>query len=144
MWAQDWELVWSDEFDGNGSIDSGNWFHQTQLPLGGSWYNGEIQHYTDRIDNSYVSNGTLKIVAKEETYTDQGYTKEYTSARLNSKYAFTYGKVEIRAKLPEGIGTWPALWMLGKNIDEPGAYWETQGYGTTPWTACGEVDIISL
>ena len=95
-----------------------------------------------RTQNSYVSNGTLKIVAKAETFTDQGYTKEYTSARLNSKYAFTYGKVEIRAKLPEGIGTWPALWMLGKNIDEPGAYWQTEGYGTTPWPACGEVDIM--
>ncbi len=105
--AQDWQLVWSDEFDGNGAINSTKWFHQTQLPLGGSWYNGEVQHYTDRIDNSYVSNGTLKIVAKEETYTDQGYTKEYTSARLNSKYAFTYGKVEIKAKLPQGAGTVP-------------------------------------
>ena len=140
--AQDWQLVWSDEFDGNGAINSTNWFHQTQLPMGGGWYNGEVQHYTDRIDNSYVSNGTLKIVAKKETYTDQGHTKEYTSARLNSKYAFTYGKVEIRAKLPQGFGTWPAIWMLGKNINEPGAYWETQGYGTTPWPACGEVDIM--
>ena len=140
--AQDWQLVWSDEFDGNGAINSTNWFHQTQLPLGWEWYNGEVQHYTDRIDNSYVSNGTLKIVAKKETYTDQGHTKEYTSARLNSKYAFTYGKVEIRAKLPQGFGTWPAIWMLGKNINEPGAYWETQGYGTTPWPACGEVDIM--
>lgn len=141
-WTQDWELVWSDEFNSNGAINSENWFHQTQLPLSGSWYNGEIQHYTDRTDNSYVSNGTLKIVAKAETFTDQGYTKEYTSARLNSKYAFTYGKVEIRAKLPQGIGTWPALWMLGKNINEPGAYFQTQGYGTTPWPACGEVDIM--
>ena len=140
--AQDWQLVWSDEFDGNGAINSTNWFHQTQLPLGWGWYNGEVQHYTDRIDNSYVSNGTLKIVAKKETYTDQGHTKEYTSARLNSKYAFTYGKVEIRAKLPQGFGTWPAIWMLGKNINEPGAYWQTQGYGTTPWPACGEVDIM--
>jgi len=142
IWTQNWELVWSDEFEGNGEINSENWFHQTQLPLAGSWYNGEIQHYTNRTENSYVSNGTLKIVAKAETFTDQGYTKEYTSARLNSKYAFTYGKVEIRAKLPEGIGTWPALWMLGKNIDEPGAYWQTMGYGTTPWPACGEVDIM--
>ena len=116
IWTQDWELVWYDEFEGNGEINSENWFHQTQLPLEGSWYNGEIQHYTNRTENSYVSNGTLKIVAKKETFTDQEYTKEYTSARLNSKYAFTYGKVEIRAKLPEGIGTWPALWMLGHAI----------------------------
>ena len=65
-YSQDWQLVRSDEFDGNGAINSENWFHQTQLPIGGSWYNGEVQHYTDRVDNSYVSNGTLKIVAKEE------------------------------------------------------------------------------
>ena len=135
-------LVWNDEFDGSGAIDSEKWFHQTQLPNGNSWYNNEIQHYTDRLDNSYVSDGTLKIVAKKETYTDQGQTKEYTSARLNSKYAFTYGRVEVRAKLPEGVGTWPAIWMLGQNISEPGAYWQTQGYGTTSWPYCGEIDIM--
>ncbi len=135
-------LIWSDEFDGSGAIDSEKWFHQTQLPNGNSWYNNEIQHYTDRLDNSYVSDGTLKIIAKKETYTDQGQTKEYTSARLNSKYAFTYGRVEVRAKLPEGVGTWPAIWMLGQNISEPGAYWQTQGYGTTSWPYCGEIDIM--
>jgi len=89
-----------------------------------------------------VEDGILNIVAKKETFSDQGYTKEYTSARLNSKYAFTYGKVEIRAKLPTGIGTWPAIWMLGKNINEDGAYWDNQGYGTTGWPACGEIDIM--
>jgi len=136
------ELVWNDEFDGDGEINSINWFHQTKLPWGSTWFNGEIQHYTDRADNSYVSNGTLKIVAKKESYTDQGHTKDYTSARLNSKYAFMYGLVEIRAKLPQGVGTWPAIWMVGKNIDETGAYWETQGYGTTSWPYCGEVDIL--
>ncbi len=135
-------LVWNDEFDGSGAIDSEKWFHQTQLPNGNSWYNNEIQHYTDRLDNSYVSDGTLKIVAKKETYTDQGQTKEYTSARLNSKYAFTYGLVEVKAKLPEGVGTWPAIWMLGQNISEPGAYWQTLGYGTTSWPYCGEIDIM--
>ncbi len=138
----EYTLVWNDEFDGNGAIDSTKWFHQTQLPNGYSWYNNELQHYTDRIENSYVSNGTLKIVAKEETYSDQGQTKEYTSARLNSKYAFTYGRVEVRAILPEGVGTWPAIWMLGQNINEVGAYWQTQGYGTTSWPDCGEVDIM--
>ncbi len=135
-------LVWSDEFDGTGMIDTSKWFHQTQLPNGNSWYNGEIQHYTDRTDNSIVSNGTLKIIAQEETYTDQGVTKNHTSARLNAKFAFTYGKVEVRAKLPTGVGTWPAIWMLGKNISEPGAYWQTQGFGTTGWPACGEIDIM--
>jgi beta-glucanase (GH16 family) len=135
-------LVWSDDFDTDGAINSANWFHQTQIPSGGSWYNGEIQHYTDRTENSYVSDGKLYITAKKETFTDQGYTKSHTSARLNSKFAFTYGKVEIRAQLPTGIGTWPAIWTLGKNINEDGAYWETQGFGTTNWPACGEIDIM--
>ena len=136
------QLIWSDEFDGSGAIDSDKWFHQTQLPSSGSWYNNEIQHYTDRIDNTYVSNGSMHLVAKKETYTDQGHTKQYTSARLNSKIAFTYGKVEVRAILPTGVGTWPAIWMLGKNISEAGAYWQTQGYGTVSWPACGEIDIM--
>ena len=135
-------MVWYDEFDGNGAIDTSKWYHQTQLPNGNSWYNGEIQHYTDRVQNSHVSDGTMKIVAQRETYTDQGHTKDFTSARLNSKFAFTYGKVEVRARLPEGVGTWPAIWMLGQNISEPGAYWETQGYGTTGWPFCGEIDIM--
>lgn len=135
-------LVWADEFNVNGPIDTAKWFHQTQLPISGSWYNGEIQHYTNRLDNSYVDNGALHIVAKKETFTDQGYTKTHTSARLNSKFAFTYGRVEVRAILPTGIGTWPAIWMLGKNINENGAYWDNQGFGTTPWPACGEIDIM--
>ena len=138
----EYTLIWNDEFDGSGAIDPSKWFHQTQLPNGNSWFNNELQHYTNRLDNSYISDGTLKIVAKKETYTDQGQTKEYTSARLNSKYAFTYGKVEVKAKLPEGVGTWPAIWMLGQNISEPGAYWQTQGYGTTSWPHCGEIDIM--
>ena len=135
-------LVWSDEFDVDGAIDGSKWFHQTQLPNGTSWYNGELQHYTDRIENSYVQNGHLYIVAKDETFTDQNVTKEYTSARLNSKFAFTYGRIEVKAKLPTGDGTWPAIWMLGKNINEPGAYWQTQGFGTTSWPDCGEIDIM--
>ena len=135
-------LIWADEFNVNGQIDTSKWFHQTQLPLGGSWFNGEIQHYTNRLDNSYVDNGALHIVAKKETFTDQGFTKSYTSARLNSKFAFTNGRVEVRAILPTGVGTWPAIWMLGKNIDEDGAYWDNEGYGTTPWPACGEIDIM--
>ena len=136
------KLVWSDEFNGSGAIDTGKWFHQTQLPPSGSWFNGEIQHYTNRTTNSSVSNGTMKLIAQKETFTDQGETKNYTSARLNSKYAFTYGKVEVRAKLPQGVGTWPAIWMLGQNIDEDGAYWDIQGFDTTPWPACGEIDIM--
>jgi beta-glucanase (GH16 family) len=123
-------------------LDSNKWHHQTVIPNGWSWFNGEQQHYTDRMENSYISDGTLKIVAQKEQFTDQGVTKQYTSARLNSKFAFTYGRVEVRAKMPIGHGTWPAIWMLGKNITERGAYWETQGYGTTSWPACGEIDIM--
>ena len=134
-------LVWSDEFDYTGPIDSEKWHHQTLLPNGGSWYNGEIQHYTNRIENSFVSDGTLKIMAIRENYTQQGVTKEFTSARLNSKFAFTYGRVEVRAKLPFGVGTWPAIWTLGQNITEPGGYFYSN-YGTTPWPACGEIDIM--
>lgn len=136
------KLVWQDEFNYTGAVDNTKWFHQTQLPAGGSWFNGEIQHYTDRIENAEVSEGTLKIRAKAEGFTDQGITKNYTSARLNSKYAFTYGKVEIRAKLPSGVGTWPAMWTLGQNIDEDGAYWDNQGFDNTSWPACGELDIM--
>ena len=134
-------LVWSDEFDGNGPINSTKWFPQTQLPNGNSWYNSELQHYTNRQVNSNVTNGILSIIAKRETFTDQGKTKQYTSARLNSKFAFKYGRVEVRAKLPIGAGTWPAIWMLGKNIIEPGGYW-TSTYGSVGWPACGEIDIM--
>lgn len=134
-------LVWSDEFDGSGAVNSTNWFHQTKLPSGGSWHNGEIQHYTNRQVNSYISNGILNIIAKKETFTDQGKTKQYTSARLNSKFAFKYGRVEVRAKLPTGVGTWPAIWMLGQNILESGGYWSST-HGTASWPACGEIDIM--
>jgi beta-glucanase (GH16 family) len=136
------QLVWSDEFDTDGALDSEKWFAQSIIPNGESWFNGEIQHYTNRDENAYVEDGVLKIVAKRETFTDQGQTKQFTSARLNSKFAFTYGRVEVRAKMPTGVGTWPAIWMLGQNISERGAYWQTQGFGTTGWPACGEIDIM--
>ena len=123
-------------------LDASKWHHQTVIPNGRNWFNNEQQHYTDRLQNSYISGGALKIVAKKEQYSNAGVTKQYTSARLNSKFAFTYGRVEVRAKMPTGHGTWPAIWMLGKNITERGAYWETQGYGTTSWPACGEIDIM--
>ena len=135
------DLVWSDEFNTNGAVNSTNWFHQTQLPDGVKWFNGEVQHYTNRLANSFVDAGILNIVAKKESYTDQGVTKQYTSARLNSKFAFKYGRVDVRAKLPIEAGTWPAIWMLGKNVNENGAYFDAT-YGTTDWPACGEIDIM--
>ena len=127
-------LVWSDEFNTNGAVNPDNWSHQTQLPNGESWFNGEIQHYTDRNENSYVSDGFLNIVAIKENYTDQGVKKEYTSARLNSKFAFTYGRVDVRAKLPIEAGTWPAIWCLGKKTNKHGVH--------VGWPACGEIDIM--
>lgn len=135
------DLVWSDEFEINGVINSTNWHHQTQLPAGGSWFNNEVQHYTNRTTNSLVANGNLSIIAKKESFNDQGFTKEYTSARLNSKFAFKYGRVDIKAKIPKDAGTWPALWLHGKNVNEDGAYFDAQ-YGNTNWPACGEIDIL--
>jgi beta-glucanase (GH16 family) len=137
-----YQLIWSDDFTGNGAVDTQKWFHQTQLPAGGSWYNGEVQHYTNRQDNAFVQNGILNVVAKREQFRDQNVTKNFTSARLNSKFAFKYGKVEVSAKMPTGAGTWPAIWLLGKNISEPGAYFQTLGFGNTAWPQCGEIDIM--
>jgi beta-glucanase (GH16 family) len=137
------DLVWSDEFDTNGitPINPAKWHHQTQIPAGGNWYNNEEQHYTNLLTNSFVENGVLKIVAKRQVFNNQGVTKQYTSARLNSKFAYTYGRVDIRAKVPTNQGTWPALWLLGKNITEPGGFFAAT-HGTTPWPACGEIDIM--
>ena len=123
-------LIWSDEFNEDGALSADNWFSETVPPVNGGWYNAEQQHYTDRIDNAFISNGTLKIVAKKELYTAFNSTKSYTSARLNSKFEFTYGRIEVRAKLPAGRGTWPAIWTLGSNIT------------SVNWPACGEIDIM--
>lgn len=142
--ASNYNLVWRDEFDYTGAPNTSKWHHQTYPPVGDSWFNNEVQHYTSRLENSYVSNGSLKIKAIKENYTDptRGSTKQYTAARLNSKYAFRYGRMEVKAKLPEAQGTWPAIWTLGKNINENGAYWQTQGFGNTAWPYCGEIDIM--
>jgi len=136
------DLVWSDEFDVDGPVDDTKWHHQTIGIDNGGWANGELQHYTDRTDNSFVSGGFLNIVAKRETIMQNGVSRDFTSARLNSKFAFTYGRVDVRARLPFGNGTWPAIWTLGKNISEVGAWFQTQGFGTTGWPACGEIDIM--
>ena len=127
----EYQLIWSDEFNQKvESVDTSKWFLETKAPNNGSWYNDELQHYTDRIENSYVSDGTLKIIARKEQFTNSGSTQQYTSARLNSKVSFTYGKVLVRAKLPRAKGTWPAIWTLGSN------------YETVGWPACGEIDIM--
>ncbi|WP_418755377.1 family 16 glycosylhydrolase, partial [Eubacterium ventriosum] len=119
-----WKLVWSDEFDGD-SLNTDVWTRETG---GSGWGNNELQYYTDRTDNSYVSDGTLKIVAKRENYSNC----RFTSARLKTagKKSFKYGKMEARIKVKGGNqdGVWPAFWMMG----DDGTAW--------PW--CGELDIM--
>ena len=134
-------LVFADEFEYEGRPDNQKWHHQIIPPNNGSWYNDELQHYTDSEENSYANNGTLKIKAIKEQYSYHGSTKEYTSARLNSKFTFTYGRVEVRAKLPGTAGTWPAIWTLGTNIGEVGNYYGTSD-GNVGWPECGEIDIM--
>lgn len=141
--SSDMVEVWSDEFDYEGEVDSSKWHHQV-IPIldnNTNWANDEKQHYTNRAVNSYVSNGTLKIVAKKEAHQYNGVSKNYTSARLNSKFVFKYGRIDIRAKLPAEGGTWPAFWTLGANINEVGNFHGTT-YGSVGWPACGEIDIM--
>lgn len=127
-----WRLVWSDEFGTDGLPDSTKWNYDTfRNSLG--WFNNELQYYADaRFQNSRVANGELSIVAIRERLSsapDYG-GQAYTSARLitQGKFSFTYGFVEVRAKLPCSLGTWPAIWTLG---DSPVA-----------WPANGEIDIM--
>lgn len=118
-------LIWSEEFDTPGAPNPAKWGYD--LGAGG-WGNNELQYYTNRPENAVVSGGTLKIIAKAENFSGS----PYTSARLLSKdkFSFKYGKLEARAKLPFGAGTWAAIWMLGSNIN------------TVPWPGCGEIDIM--
>lgn len=124
--AANWNLVWSDEFDGS-SLNTGNWTAEIGTGTGG-WGNNELQYYTDRSQNLKVTGGNLVITAQKESY--QG--MNYTSARIKTQGLknFTYGKIEARIKLPSGQGIWPAFWMLGSNIN------------TAYWPACGEIDIM--
>jgi beta-glucanase (GH16 family) len=118
-------LVWSDEFNTDGAPDPTKWSYDIGA---GGWGNGEAQYYTNSSDNAVVQGGNLKITAKAQLLSGSN----YTSARLKSenKFEFTYGKIEFRAKLPTGGGTWPALWLLGEN------------YATNTWPGCGEIDVM--
>lgn len=122
------ELTWSDEFDVDGSISLDKWNIETVAPNNGSWWNGELQYYTDKENNIKIEDGLLKITAMYESFNG----KNYTSARINTqdKYEFTYGRVELRAKLPNWEGMWPAFWLLGANYD------------VIDWPYCGELDIL--
>jgi len=119
-------LIWSDEFDGDGPVDSSKWGYDTG---GGGWGNNELQFYTDRLDNARREGGILKVIAKCEDYGG----KAYTSARLVSKNRGDWGpghRIEVRAKIPTGRGTWPAIWMLPTD-------WVYGG-----WPDSGEIDIM--
>ena len=134
-------LVWGDEFEYDGKLDESKWHHQIIPPNNGSWWNNEAQHYTNSTKNSIVSDGTLKIIAIKENYTVDNSTKNYTSARLNSKFGFKYGRVDVKAKLPATQGTWPAIWTLGTNINEIGNFFG-DSEGSVGWPSCGEIDIM--
>jgi beta-glucanase (GH16 family) len=125
-----WDLVWIDDFSGP-NIDLTKWEHEVNGEGGG---NNELQYYTDRELNSLIDDGKLVIRALKETYTGPDGTREYTSARLRTKYKgdWKYGRFEIRAKLPIGQGLWPAIWMLPTD-------WVYGG-----WAASGEIDIMEL
>ena len=116
--------VWSDEFDGS-EVDENNWGYD----IGGSgWGNNELEFYTNR--NAYLTDGNLVIRANKENYGG----REYTSSRLKtqSKQTVNYGRIDIRAVMPQGQGIWPALWMLGSN------------FPTVGWPHSGEIDIMEM
>ncbi|GGD66097.1 glycoside hydrolase family 16 protein [Croceicoccus mobilis] len=136
-----WQLVWSDEFDGD-AIDPMKWELEENCWGGG---NNERQCYTDSPRNAHVEDGHLVITARKESMTGPALpldqrgggdvpdaTKPFTSARLTTRdrAAWRYGRIEVRAELPQGQGTWPAIWML----PESGAYGR--------WAASGEIDIL--
>jgi beta-glucanase (GH16 family) len=118
-------VAWGDEFDTNGAPDANKWTYD----VGGSgWGNNELEYYTNTTDNAFIKDGILTIAAKKESMGGMA----YTSSRMVSKNgsAMLYGRIEVRAKLPAGRGTWPAIWML------PNDY----AYG--PWPTSGEIDIM--
>jgi beta-glucanase (GH16 family) len=121
-------LAWSDEFSRT-SLNQDSWNYELGNGSGG-WGNNELEYYTNSYKNVFVSDSNLIIEARKETTGNYN----YTSARLTTqgKKVFKFGRIDIRAKLPKGQGIWPALWMLGSNIN------------TVGWPACGEIDIMEL
>lgn len=117
-------LIWEDNFEVDGAPDPANWTYDLGTGSSG-WGNNEAQSYTDSPNNIIIEDGILKITARTEN-------GGYSSARIKTEglFGFTYGRVEVRAKLPTGGGTWPAIWMLGQN------------YKTNPWPESGEIDIM--
>jgi beta-glucanase (GH16 family) len=126
--AQEWELVWADEFDTAGAPDPAKWAYD--LGAGG-WGNSEVQTYTDELENARVENGHLLIQVQQSEGTR---VPSYTSARLvtRERQSLQYGRVEVRAKLPSETGTWSAIWMLSTDALLADAYWPDNG----------EIDIV--
>jgi beta-glucanase (GH16 family) len=122
------QLVWQDEFDNAGLPDPAKWKYDT-----GFIANHELQYYTlNRAKNARVSNGLLDIIASNDSFILNGHVYPITSARITTQGIkdWTYGRMEIRAKIPSSLGSWPAIWTLGSNIDKVG------------WPSCGEIDIM--
>jgi beta-glucanase (GH16 family) len=120
-----YKLLWEDNFDKDGKPSDSIW----NLETGGYGFgNNEFQYYTEQSKNAFIQNGILNIVSYKETYENRG----YTSAKLTTKNkkSIKYGKIEVSAKIPEGFGTWPAIWLLGNNMKEVG------------WPLCGEIDMM--
>ncbi|MFT3936594.1 MAG: glycoside hydrolase family 16 protein [Chitinophagaceae bacterium] len=136
------KLVWAEEFNYTGLPDSSKWSYEN-----GFVRNGEPQYYTvKRLENCHVENGMLVIEARKETWPNAAYKAgstnasqkdslaAYTSASINTlgKQTWQYGRIEVRAKLPAGKGSWPAIWMMGENRAQIG------------WPGCGEIDIMEF
>jgi beta-glucanase (GH16 family) len=122
------KLVWSDEFNNDGLPDSSKWSFEK-----GYLRNHELQYYTDaRLQNTEVKDGLLHIIARNDSLRSDTAVYPITSAAINTKGKgdWTYGRIEVRAKFPSSLGTWPAIWMLGSDIAQTG------------WPACGEIDIL--
>jgi beta-glucanase (GH16 family) len=137
--AEQWKLIWCDEFDGEGAPDGSKWTYEE-----GFRRNEELQFYTRRHENVRVEGGMLVIESRRERYPNPAFQAadspdwrksreyaEYTSASVTTRgiAAWRYGRVEVRAKLPGGRGMWPAIWMLGNDR-------------SAGWPACGEIDIM--
>jgi beta-glucanase (GH16 family) len=136
--AAEWNLIWSDEFEGSGLPDTRRWTNEV-----GFIRNAEAQYYTaGRLENARLENGRLVIEAHKERFKNERVSgrrqasefAEYTSASLTTQKLgeWLYGRIEVRAKLPQGRGVWPAIWMLGSNIR------------TVGWPRCGEIDIMEF
>jgi beta-glucanase (GH16 family) len=117
----DWELVWSDEFEYSGSPSEDSWGYEL-----GHIRNNELQYYSNSLPNVSVGDGFCTITARLEA------EDSITSASINTlgKVDFLYGRIEVRARIPSALGTWPAIWMLGTNKTDVG------------WPQCGEIDIM--